>query len=235
LASLYGYAMLNLSTSIPPKTILLLGAHCDDIEIGCAGTVLNLTNIFPDAHFEWIIFSSSPARAQEAICSANRLLASAISKNVLIENFRNGYFPYIGEQIKDYFESLKNRIIPDLILTHHLDDRHQDHRTLAELTWNTFRDQFIMEYEIPKYDGGLGTPNCFIPITRENADVKISTLMDCFVSEAAKPWFTPETFNAMLRLRGVESNSPTGLAEAYYCRKILLNPLNRANKLPNVT
>lgn len=227
--------MLSLSLSTPPKTILLLGAHCDDIEIGCAATVLYLIDSFPDAHFEWIVFSSSPVRAKEATRSANRLLASAPSKNVLIENFRNGYFPYVGELIKDYFESLKNRITPDLILTHHLDDRHQDHRTLAELTWNTFRDQFIMEYEIPKYDGGLGTPNFFIPITSENADVKISTLMDCFVSEAIKPWYTPETFRAMLRLRGVESNSPTGLAEAYYCRKISLHPLNRANKLPNVT
>ena len=101
--------------------------------------------------------------------SANRLLAKAISKHVVIENFRNGYFPYIGEQIKDYFESLKNRISPDLILTHHLDDRHQDHRTLAELSWNTFRDHFILEYEIPKYDGGLGTPNCFIPVTHKGA------------------------------------------------------------------
>jgi LmbE family N-acetylglucosaminyl deacetylase len=216
--------MLNISFSNAPKTILLLGAHCDDIEIGCAATVLYLIDNFPDAHFEWIVFSSSPARAQEATRSANRLLASAISKNVLIENFRNGYFPYVGEQIKDYFESLKTRISPDLILTHHLADRHQDHRTLAELTWNTFRDHFIMEYEIPKYDGGLGTPNCFIPVSQKGAGTKISTLMDCFVTEATKSWFTPDTFEAMLRLRGVECNSPTGLAEAYYCRKISFYP-----------
>ena len=227
--------MLNLSFFNAPKTILLLGAHCDDIEIGCAATVLYLIDNFPDAHFEWIVFSSSPARAQEATRSANRLLANAISKNVLIENFRNGYFPFIGEQIKDYFESLKTRISPDLILTHHLDDRHQDHRTLAELTWNTFRDHFIMEYEIPKYDGGLGSPNFFIPVTQENADNKISTLMDCFVTEATKSWFTPETFKAMLRLRGVECNSPTGLAEAYYCRKISLIHLSLTNKLPKLT
>ena len=226
--------MLNIFFFNAPKTILLLGAHCDDIEIGCAATVLYLIDNFPDAHFEWIVFSSSPARADEATRSANRLLASASSKNVLIENFRNGYFPYVGEQIKDYFESLKTRIIPDLILTHHLDDRHQDHRTLAELTWNTFRDHFIMEYEIPKYDGGLRTPNCFIPVTQEFADMKISTLMDCFVTEAAKNWFSPETFEAMLRLRGVECNSPTGLAEAYYCRKISLCPFSRASKSPNV-
>jgi LmbE family N-acetylglucosaminyl deacetylase len=223
--------MLNLSFSNSPRTILLLGAHCDDIEIGCAATVLSLIDIFPDAHFEWIVFSSTPARAQEATRSANSLLANAISRNVLTENFRNGYFPYIGEQIKDYFESLKARINPDLILSHHLEDRHQDHRTLAELTWNTFRNHFIMEYEIPKYDGGLQTPNCYISVTQENAKRKIATLMDCFISEATKAWFTPETFEAMLRLRGVESNSPTGLAEAYYCRKISLHSPHGTNKL----
>ena len=222
--------MLNISFSNVPKTILLLGAHCDDIEIGCAATVLYLIDNFPDAHFEWIVFSSSPARAQEATRSSNRLLASALSKNVLIENFRNGYFPYAGDQIKDYFELLKTRISPDLILTHHLDDRHQDHRTVAELTWNTFRNHFIMEYEVPKYDGGLGAPNCFIPVTRERADIKISTLIDCFVTEASKSWFMPDTFKAMLRLRGVECNSPTGLAEAYYCRKISFSPLSFENR-----
>jgi len=214
--------MLSLTHSDTPKTILLLGAHCDDIEIGCAATVLYLINKFPDAHFEWIVFSASPTRANEAMRSANILLARAASKNILIEDFRNGYFPYVGDQIKDYFELLKSRINPDFILTHHLDDRHQDHRTLAELTWNTFRNHFILEYEIPKFDGGLGTPNCYIPVTPKLADTKISTLMDCFVTEAAKSWFKPDTFEAMLRLRGVECNSPTGLAEAYYCRKISL-------------
>jgi LmbE family N-acetylglucosaminyl deacetylase len=193
--------------------------------------VLSLIDDFPDAHFEWIVFSSTPSRAQEATRSAASLLANAPSRNVLIENFRNGYFPYIGDQIKDYFESLKARINPDLILTHHLEDRHQDHRTLAEFTWNTFRDHFIMEYEIPKYDGGLQTPNFYISVTKENAANKIATLMDCFPSEATKSWFTSETFNAMLRLRGVESNSPTGLAEAYYCRKISLHSPRGTNKL----
>lgn len=215
--------MLNLTLSDSPKTILLLGAHCDDIEIGCAATVLYLINKFPDAHFEWIVFSASPTRAKEAIQSANNLLVRAASKNITINDFRNGYFPYVGDQIKDYFELLKARISPDLILTHHLDDRHQDHRTLAELTWNTFRNHFILEYEIPKFDGGLGTPNCYIPVTPKFADTKISTLMDCFVTEATKSWFTPNTFEAMLRIRGVECNSPTGLAEAYYCRKISLS------------
>lgn len=212
--------MLNIDFSTSPKSILLIGAHCDDIEIGCGGTVLHLVERYPEAHFEWIVFSSSPIRAQEAATSAEDLLINAGSKNIRIQNFRNGYFPYIGAQIKDYFELIKSTINPDLIFTHHLDDRHQDHRTLAELTWNTFRDHLIFEYEIPKYDGGLRSPNFFVPVSQINANKKISMLMNYFVTEATKPWFTTETFAAMLRLRGIESNSPTGLAEGYYCRKM---------------
>jgi LmbE family N-acetylglucosaminyl deacetylase len=214
--------MLSLTHSVAPKSILLMGAHCDDIEIGCAATVLHLIERFPEAHFDWVVFSSTPERAQEATRSSDVLLADARSKTVTIENFRNGYFPYIGGQIKDYIELLKTRTKPDWIFTHHSEDRHQDHRVLAELTWNTFRDHLIFEYEIPKYDGGLGSPNCFISASQAFADRKIATLMECFVSETVKPWFSPETFEAMLRIRGVECNSTSGLAEAFYCRKFLV-------------
>lgn len=213
--------MLNLALGNQPKSILLIGAHCDDIEIGCGGTILNLVEKYPNTHFEWVVFSSSAIRANEAAQSANRFLANAGSKNIRIQSFRNGYFPYIGSEIKDFFELIKSQVNPDLILTHHLDDRHQDHRTLAELTWNTFRNHLILEYEIPKYDGGLGNPNFFIPISRANAETKIRALMEYFVTESAKSWFTPETFSAILRLRGVESNSPSGLAEGFYCRKLV--------------
>ena len=214
--------MLSLAYPVAPKSILLIGAHCDDIEIGCGATVLHLVEKFPAAHFDWVVFSSTPARAEEAIRSSGILLSGARSKNVIIQNFRNGYFPYIGAQIKDYFEFLKAQMQPDLIFTHHSEDHHQDHRTLAELTWNTFRDHLIYEYEIPKYDGGLGSPNFFIPTTKMYADKKITTLLECFVSEATKPWFTSETFAAMLRLRGIECNSETGLAEAFCCRKFMI-------------
>jgi LmbE family N-acetylglucosaminyl deacetylase len=222
LAKLPGSTMLDLTFGRAPKSILLIGAHCDDIEIGCGGTVLHLVEKFPEAHFEWIVFSATPVRAKEALRSSEILLGNARSKNVIINNFRNGYFPYIGSEIKDYFELLKTKLEPDLIFTHYLEDRHQDHRTLAELTWNTFRSHFIMEYEIPKYDGGLGSPNLFMPLDQVQAERKLATLMDCFVTEARKPWFSRDTFSAMLRLRGVESNSPTGLAEAYYARKLSL-------------
>lgn len=214
--------MLGLKHSVAPKSILLMGAHCDDIEIGCGATVLHLVEKFPEAHFEWVVFSSTPERAREAMRSSDVFLADVRSKNVTVQNFRNGYFPYIGGEIKDFFESLKSRTKPDWIFTHHCEDRHQDHRILAELTWNTFRDHLIFEYEVPKYDGGLGSPNCFVSATESFSDKKIATLMECFLSETVKPWFSPETFKAMLRLRGVECNSATGLAEAFYCRKFLL-------------
>ena len=214
--------MLSLTHSVAPKSILLMGAHCDDIEIGCGATVLHLAELYPEAHFEWVVFSSTPERAKEAMRSSDIFLSGVRSTNVTIQSFRNGYFPYIGGQIKDYFESLKSRIKPDWIFTHHSEDRHQDHRILAELTWNTFRDHLIFEYEVPKFDGGLGSPNCFVPAQQTFSDKKIATLMECFVSETVKPWFSPETFQAMLRLRGVECNSATGLAEAFYCRKFLI-------------
>lgn len=214
--------MLGLTFGKAPISILFIGAHCDDIEIGCGATLLHLIENFPNAHYDWIVFSSSAERAEEALRSSETMLAGVISKHIEIHNFQNGYFPYIGAQIKDYFELLKIQVNPDLIFTHYLDDRHQDHRTLSKLTWNTFRDHLILEYEIPKYDGGLGSPNCFVPISQAHADKKIANLMQCFVSEATKPWFTPATFDAMLRLRGIECNSPTGLAEAFYCKKLIL-------------
>ncbi|HQQ74764.1 MAG TPA: PIG-L family deacetylase [Pseudomonadales bacterium] len=214
--------MQILAHSVTPKSILLIGAHCDDIEIGCGATVLHLVERFPEAHFDWVVFSSTPTRYQEATRSADLLLTGARSRNIIIKNFRNGYFPYVGDQIKDYFEILKTQTNPDWIFTHYGDDLHQDHRIISELTWNTFRNHLIFEYEIPKYDGGLGSPNCFIPVRQSLADKKIDMLMDYFVSEATKQWFSRDTFSAMLRIRGIECNSVTGLAEAFYCRKFLM-------------
>lgn len=214
--------MINTTFGHGPKNILLMGAHCDDIEIGCGGTILQLVEKYPSAHFEWVVFSSTLVRAREAEASAALFLAGAASRNVTVRQFRNGYFPYVGAEIKDYFEILKTQVSPDLIFTHHLHDRHQDHRILAEMTWNTFRDHLILEFEIPKYDGGLSSPNFFVPISQAQAEKKASALMECFVTEAVKPWFTRDTFFSLLRLRGVESNSPTGLAEGYHCRKLVL-------------
>jgi len=205
-----------------PRTLLCLGAHCDDIEIGSGGTVLRLAEHYPDLHVYWVVLSSSPARAAEAHKSAERFLERARHKDVVIKDFRNSFFPFIGAQIKEFFEELKSRIAPDLVLTHARGDLHQDHRLTCELTWNTFRDHLILEQEIPKYDGDLGAPNVFVPLQPAHCEAKVTNILECFPSQHDHPWFTRETFMALMRLRGVESNAPSGYAEAFYCRKAVL-------------
>ena len=205
-----------------PKEFLFIGAHCDDIEIGCGGTVLRLAKEFSRAIVHWVVFSSGEKRAAEAHRSSELFLGNVASKTVTIKDFRNGYFPYVGAQIKDYFEDLKNTIKPDVIFTHYGLDNHQDHRVLSDLTWNTFRDHFILEYEIPKYDGGFGSPNIFFPLQQNEYQRKVDILLECFTSERLKHWFTKDTFMGLMRLRGIECNAPSGYAEAFYCRKAIL-------------
>jgi LmbE family N-acetylglucosaminyl deacetylase len=203
-----------------PFRILALGAHCDDIEIGCGATLLRLLAGHSNLHFDWVVFTSNPTRAREAEASAEHFLRGAKEKRVLIKEFRNGYFPDQWARIKDEFESLKGAVSPDLIFTHYHRDDHQDHRTISELTWNTFRDHMILEYEVPKYDSDLGSPNFFVPVDRETARAKARAIVERFPSQAAKHWFTEDTFLALMRLRGVQSASREGFAEAFYARKI---------------
>ena len=201
------------------RRVLCIGAHSDDIEIGCGGTLMQLVAAHPTLDVHWVVLSGSERRAAEARCAASRFLAAARNPRLTIKSFRDGFFPYIGAEIKSFFEELKSELSPDLIFTHHRNDFHQDHRLVAELTWNTFRDQAIFEYEIPKYDGDLVTPNVFVPLAESTRREKISFLMESFVSQRDKPWFTPETFNGLLRLRGIECASPTGFAEGFHVRK----------------
>lgn len=205
-----------------PKTFLFLGAHCDDIEIGCGATVLRLAEEYPAATFHWVVFSSDERRAAETRRAAAVLLAKAVERKIVIKEFRNAFFPFIGVELKEYFEELKRSVTPDAIFTHHRRDLHQDHRTLAELTWNTFRSHLILEYEIPKYDGDLGQPNLFVPVTKAMMEQKIETLMACYATQTNRQWFTPDTFAGLMRLRGIECDSPTGYAEAYHARKMIL-------------
>ena len=200
--------------------ILCLGAHCDDIEIGCGATILRLIELHPRAHVHWVVFSSNAVRATEARNSAERFLANAGSREVLVKTFRDGFFPWHGAEIKERFEELKAAISPDLTFTHCGRDGHQDHRVISELTWNTWRNHMILEYEIPKYDGDLGSPNFFVQIAEEQRRKKLSFLMESFPSQAGKAWFSEETFAGLMRIRGVESNSATGYAEAFHVRKI---------------
>jgi len=217
--------MLNLTFERQRDSIfriLCLGAHSDDIEIGCGGTVLRILEENPDAEVLWVVMGASGQRADEATASAKSFLARARQKEVIVKEFRDGFFPYIGAEIKGFFEELKRRCAPDLILTHCRNDLHQDHRLVSELTWNTFRNHLILEYEILKYDGDLGTPNVFVHLTESLARRKVGILLDSFRSQVKKNWFTEDAFLAILRLRGLECNAPEKYAEAYHARKLVL-------------
>jgi len=204
-----------------PLNVLCLGAHSDDIEIGCGGTMLHLTRRYTAAAVRWIVFSApSDQRRDEAMAGAHRFLERAAERDVVVQDFRESVFPYTGALIKEYFEALKAGPEPDLVFTHYRQDLHQDHRLIGELTWNTFRRSLILEYETPKWDGDLGQPNCYVRLPDEIAEAKIGALCEIFASQRSKPWFTAETFRALMRLRGVESNA--GFAEAFYARKLVL-------------
>ena len=203
-----------------PLSILCLGAHSDDIEIGCGGTILRLVRENPNLSVTWVVFSAMDGRAQEAQESAAEFLKDVQHKQIMLHEFRDGYFPSHTALIKDVFEDLKAKISPDVIFTHYRNDLHQDHRQLCELTWNTWRDHFILEYEIPKYDGDLASPNFFTILADDMRERKIELLMRFFQTQANKHWFSPESFNAILRLRGIESKSPSGYAEGFYSRKL---------------
>lgn len=205
----------------PIRKVLCFGAHSDDIEIGCGGTLLKLIDSYPTLTIYWVVLGASGQREQEAFNSAYSFMENVDQKKVIVKGFRDSFFPYLGMEIKEYFEELKRDISPDLILTHYRHDRHQDHRLVSDLTWNMFRDHLILEYEIPKYDGDLGSPNVFVHLNESICHKKISHLCEHFSTQANKNWFTEDTFLSIMRLRGIESNAPSRYAEAFYCRKIV--------------
>ena len=202
-----------------PKRILALGAHSDDIEIGCGGTILRLAAERPQLEVLWVVFAATPERAAEARASACAFLEGVATTKVIVRDYRDGFLPYSGADVKDEFETLKRDFSPDLVFTHYREDRHQDHRLISDLTWNTWRDHFILEYEIPKYDGDFGSPNFFASLTASALERKVGLLAKHFPSQAAKPWFTPDLFKAVARIRGMECAAPESVAEGFYCRK----------------
>jgi LmbE family N-acetylglucosaminyl deacetylase len=212
-----------LSSGDPPvRRVLALGAHADDIEIGCGAALLALTRANPAVEVTWVVFAASGERADEARRSAETFLASAASADVVVHGFRDGYLPHAGAEVKDLFEELKSRVEPDLVFTHTRHDLHQDHRAVCELTWNTWRRHLVLEYEIPKYDGDFGAPNVFVPVSRELAVEKARTVVDAFPSQQVKHWFDEELLLGVMRLRGMEAASESGYAEAFTCRKLSL-------------
>jgi len=205
-----------------PLHVLCLGAHSDDIEIGCGGTILRLIHEYPQVIFHWVVFSARGVRRLEAEHASEMFAGRQRLASLVLKEFPDGFMPYMGAEVKAAFEDLKETVSPDLIFTHQSHDAHQDHRLLCELTWNTFRNHFILEYEIPKYDGDFGRPSVFFPVDREQCQTKIRNLMEAFGSQRSKHWFQESTFEGLMRLRGMECNAPSGYAEAFYCRKAVL-------------
>lgn len=202
--------------------ILCLGCHSDDIEIGCGGTILRLAAEHPDCVFHWVVFSAIGVRAAEAQQAVAKFVDPSRLKGLKLKTFPDGFMPFEGADIKVAFEDLKRSCSPDLIFTHNRRDAHQDHRLIAELTWNTFRDHLILEYEIPKYDGDMGKPGVFVPLSPDTCERKIRLIMETFQSQRSRHWFQPETFRSLMRLRGMECNALSGYAEAFYGRKLVL-------------
>jgi len=205
-----------------PLKLLCLGAHSDDIEIGCGGSVIKLLESNPKSAVDWVVFSSTRGRAEEARVSAELFLEKANKKRITVKSFQDSFFPYIGAEIKTYFEELKRTVSPDMIFTHFRHDLHQDHRLISELTWNTFRNHLILEYEIIKYDGDLSNPNVFIHLDREDALKKVEHILRVFNTQGHRSWFTEDAFMSIMRIRGLESNASEKFAEGFYCRKIVI-------------
>lgn len=208
-----------------PFRLLCIGAHADDIEIGCGGLIRSLVTMRPRLSICWVVLTASGLRARENRKSALALTRRAEDVEVVDGAFDDGFLPSQHREVKTFFEGIKTRFEPDLILTHRLEDRHQDHRLAAELTWNTFRDHLVLEYEIAKYEGDLGHPNVYVPLTAKIAAHKVSHLMKHYGTQRSKAWFEPDAFHALLRLRGLECRAPSGLAEAFHARKLRLNPV----------
>ena len=216
--------MLSFSPAEPLHRVLAIGCHADDIEIGCGGTLLRLARTNPGLEVDWVVLAAAGGRADEARASAEAFLEGVVSYRVEVLGFRDGFLPYVGGEVKDAFEALKGRVDPQLVLTHAGHDAHQDHRLACELTWNTFRDHAILEYEIPKVDGDLGRPNFYVPLSNEVVEQKLALLGKHFPSQAGKHWFDRDTFLGLMRLRGMECVAPDGYAEAFTARKTVLVP-----------
>jgi LmbE family N-acetylglucosaminyl deacetylase len=205
-----------------PLKVLFLGAHSDDIEIGCGGTVLELIQARPAVEIRWDVFSAAGVRGEEARASARLFIGDRAADAVQLHQFRDGFFPVQLEAIKETFEHIARAFSPDIVFTHRREDRHQDHRIVSDLAWNTFRRAMVVEYEIPKWDGDLGIPNLFMPLSSAVMDEKISRLNQAFATQRSKDWFDDQTFRGLARLRGMECRAPSGFAEAFVARKMTL-------------
>ena len=206
-----------------PLKILCIGAHSDDIEIGCGATLLKMIEEYgTKIEIVWAVFSANGERERESKESADFFLRRVSRKKIVLHHFRDGFFPSAFEAVKEKFEEIKKEISPDIIFTHYREDRHQDHRIISDVTWNTFRDHMILEYEVPKYDGDFGSPNLFVEVDEKICRKKTTAVLRFFQTQKKKHWMTEETLLSVLRLRGIESGRRSRYAEAFYCRKMIL-------------
>jgi len=208
--------------------VLCIGAHCDDIEIGCGGTLLTLQQQYPSLRIHWLILTSDARRHREALLAAESFVQPGARGEMRVHDLPDGRLPAHFAQVKAHFEDCRAAVNPDWVFSHHGADRHQDHALLSELAWQTFRDHTIWEYEIPKYDGDLVTPNVYLPVPAELAKHKAATIMKVFRSQHGKSWFRGENLLALMRLRGLECRAESGFAEAFHCRKLVFQPSARA-------
>ena len=210
-------------SATPVKRVLCFGAHCDDIEIGLGATLRKLSRTVQGIDLRICVFSGDAQREAETREALSRMLGDSSSRSLIdVERFRNGHFPYCATEIKAHMETYKT-FQPDVIFTHYRRDHHQDHKTISDLTANTFRNHLVLEYEILKYDGDLGNPNVFIAVSQDELDAKVEALMSSFKSQLDKQWFTADVFTSVARMRGVQCASPSGFAEAFYCNKMTLD------------
>ena len=214
--------VLQLRAAGPQLRVLCIGAHSDDIEIGCAGTVLRWMGEYPLLHVTWVVLSANGPRRVEAENSAEQLLAPCAEHRVVLGDFDDAHMPAAFSDAKRFLEGVKAEARPDVVLTHRVQDAHQDHRLVGELTWQAWRDHLILEYEVPKYEGDLGNPNFYVPLSDDVARRKVDHLMKHFASQRSKDWFDERTFSALMRIRGIECRSESGWAEAFHARKVRL-------------
>jgi len=203
-----------------PLQVLCVGAHCDDIEIGCGGTIIELQKRYPHCLLHWLVLTSNETRRREALKSSRAFVHPSCRGETRICDLPDGLLPAHFAEVKTVFEQAKRTVEPDLILTHHAADLHQDHRLLSQVTWQTFRNHMIWEYEIPKYDGDLANPNLYVPLPTAVAQRKIALILQRFASQTSKSWFQAENLHSLMRIRGMEVRSVSGLAEAFHCRKL---------------
>lgn len=208
-------------------SLLCIGAHSDDIEIGAGGLILTLAATFPDIAVRWCVASAAPDRESEARASAFDFLQGLERADVELGGFEDSYFPDQGREIKAWLLAVRSRFPADVVLVHRAGDLHQDHRELNRIAWNLFRDHLILEYEIPKWDGDLGQPNFYVPLEAEILERKIAFIMRHFRSQRSKDWFDPELFRGLARLRGMECRAEHRHAEAFFVRKAVFSPGDR--------